>query len=148
MDSCHFLISSASVRSLPVLSFIMPILSGNVPLVSLIFLKRSLIFPILLFPLFLLLLISEGLLMSPRSSPELCIQLGTSFPFSLAFCFSSFSAISKDSSNNHFAFWHFFFFWMVLVTTSYTMVQTSAHNVSCTQCTRSSLLNLSITSNV
>ena len=47
---CHlFLISSASVRPLPFLSFIEPIFAWNVPLVSLIFLKRSLVFPILLF---------------------------------------------------------------------------------------------------
>ena len=39
---CHFfLISSASVRSMPFLSFIVPIIAWNVPLVSLIFLKRS-----------------------------------------------------------------------------------------------------------
>jgi len=49
--SCHlFLISSASVRSILFLSFIMPIFTWNVPLVSLIFLKKSLVFPILLFP--------------------------------------------------------------------------------------------------
>ena len=48
--SCHlFLISSVSVRSIPFLSFIEPIFAWNVPLVSLIFLKRSLVFPILLF---------------------------------------------------------------------------------------------------
>ena len=48
--SCYlFLISSASVRSLPLLSFFEPIFAWNVPLVSLIFLKRSLVFPILLF---------------------------------------------------------------------------------------------------
>ena len=47
---CHpFLISSASVRSLPFLSFIVPIFAWNVLLVSLIFLKRSLVFPILLY---------------------------------------------------------------------------------------------------
>ena len=52
--SCHlFLISYASVRSRPFLSFIEPISAWNVPLVSLIFLKRSLVFPILFFPLFL-----------------------------------------------------------------------------------------------
>jgi len=44
-----FLISSASVRAIPFLSFIEPIFAWNVPLVSLIFLKRSLLFPILLF---------------------------------------------------------------------------------------------------
>ena len=48
--SCHlFFISSASVRSIPFLSFIEPIFAWNVPSVSLIFLKRSLVFPILLF---------------------------------------------------------------------------------------------------
>ena len=48
--SCHlFLISSASVQSIPFLSFIEPIFAWNAPLVSLIFLMRSLVFPILLF---------------------------------------------------------------------------------------------------
>ena len=48
--SCHFfLISYASIRSIPFLSFIEPVFAWNVPLVSLIFLKRSLVFPILLF---------------------------------------------------------------------------------------------------
>ena len=46
--SCHlFLISSASVCSVTFLSFIEPIFAWNVPLVSLNFLKRSLVFPIL-----------------------------------------------------------------------------------------------------
>ena len=50
--SCHlFLISSVSVMSLPFLSFIVPIFAWNVPLLSPIFLKRSLVFPFLLFPL-------------------------------------------------------------------------------------------------
>ena len=48
--SCHlFLISSASVKSILFLSFIVPIFAWSVPLPSLIFLKRSLVFPILLF---------------------------------------------------------------------------------------------------
>ena len=43
--SCHlFLISSASVRSIPFLSFIVLIFVWKFPLVSLIFLKRSLVF--------------------------------------------------------------------------------------------------------
>ena len=51
--SCYlFLISSASVRSIPFLSFIEPIFAWNVPLVSLIFLKRSLV-SFCWFPLFL-----------------------------------------------------------------------------------------------
>jgi len=44
-----FLIYSDSVRSILFLSFIEPIFAWNGPLVSLIFLKRSLVFPILLF---------------------------------------------------------------------------------------------------
>ena len=52
--SCYlFLISSVSVRFIPFLSFIEPIFAWNVPLVSLIFLKTSLVFPILLFSFFL-----------------------------------------------------------------------------------------------
>ena len=51
--SCYlFLISSASVRPIPFLSFIEPIFAWNVPLVSLIFL-RSLVFPFYCFPLLL-----------------------------------------------------------------------------------------------
>ena len=44
-----YLVSSASVRYIPFLSLIVPLFAWNVALVSLIFLKRSLVFPILLF---------------------------------------------------------------------------------------------------
>ena len=48
--SCHlFLISSVSVKSIPFLSFIVPIFAWNAPLIFLIFLKRPLVFSILLF---------------------------------------------------------------------------------------------------
>ena len=48
--SCHlFLISSVFVSSILFLSFIVPVIAWNVLLVSLIFLKWSLVFPILLF---------------------------------------------------------------------------------------------------
>jgi len=48
--SCHlFLLSSASVSSIPFLSFIEPTFAWNIPMVSPIFFKRSLVFPILLF---------------------------------------------------------------------------------------------------
>ena len=43
------LLSSASVRSLMFLSFIVPIFAWNVPLISSSFLKRSVVFPIALF---------------------------------------------------------------------------------------------------
>ena len=52
-SSYLFLISFVSIRSTPFLSFIVPIFAWNIPLVSLIFLKISLVFPILLFSLFL-----------------------------------------------------------------------------------------------
>ena len=51
--SFHLFVSSACLRSIPFLSFYVPIFAWNVRLVSLIFLTRSLVFPILLFPLFL-----------------------------------------------------------------------------------------------
>ena len=41
-----------------------------------------------------------------------------------------FSAICKASSDNHFAFLHFFFLGMVLITASCTMSQTSIHSSS------------------
>ena len=50
VNSCHlFLISPASVQSIPFLSFRVPIFAWNIPLISLIFLKKSPVFPIPLF---------------------------------------------------------------------------------------------------
>ena len=115
--SCHlFLISSASVRSLPFLSFIVPIFAWNVPLLSLVFLKRSLVFPILLF-------FSISLHWSLRKAflSLLAILWNSAFSWvylslsPLPFASLLFSAICKASSDNHFAFSHFFFFGMVLV---------------------------------
>ena len=56
-----FLISSASVRSIPFLS-IVPIFAWNGPLVSLIFLKRSLVFPFYCFLLFLCIVLRKAFL--------------------------------------------------------------------------------------
>ena len=82
--------SSASVRSILFLSFIVPIFAWKVPLVSLIFLKRSLSLPFYCFPLFLrpdhwgrlsyFFLLFFGILHSD----------GYVFAFSFPFCFSSF----------------------------------------------------------
>ena len=87
-----FLISSASVRSFLFLSFIVLIFAWNVPLVSLIFLKRSLDFPILLFPSIALHWLHSMAFKNtaPCYSLEFCIQMGLSFLFCLAFRFSSF----------------------------------------------------------
>ena len=54
-------------------------------------------------------------------------------------------AICKASSDNYFAFLHFFFFGMVMVTASCTILQTSIHSYLST---RSNPLNLFITSTV
>ena len=150
VSSCHlFLICSVPFRSLPFRSFIVPIFAWNIPLISPIFLKRSLVFPILLFSsMFLCIVNLRRLSDSSCYSLELCIQLGVSFPFSLAFHFFLFSAICKASSDKQSAFFHFFFFGMVLVTTSCTMLQTYSHRFSDTLSTRSNLLNQCITSNV
>ena len=43
----------------------------------------------IVFPYFFALIAEEGFLISPCYSLELCIQMGISFFFSFAFCFSS-----------------------------------------------------------
>ena len=146
--SCHLLIPSASVRSLPFLSFIEPIFAWNVPLVSLIFLNRSRLYHSIVFLLFLCTDYLGSL------SYPLAILWNSAFKWvSLSFSplpFTSclFSAICKASSNNHFAFLHFFFLGMVLVTASCTVSETSIHSSSGTLPIRSNPLNLSATSTV
>ena len=139
-----FLRSSASVRSIPFLSFIVPMSVWNVPLLSLIFLQRSLIFPILLF-----------------SSISLHWSLRKAFLSLLAFLWNSafkwvylsfssmsypsllFTAICKASSDSHFAFLHYFSLGMVLIPASSTMSQTSIHSSSGTLSIRPNPLILS-----
>ena len=107
--SCHLLISSASVRSSPFLSFIEPIFAWNVPLVSLIFLKRSLVLTVLLFS-------SISLHWSLRKAFLCLLAILWNFAFKwiylsfspLLFASLLFSVICKASSDNHFAFLHFF----------------------------------------
>ena len=114
-----FLISSASVRSIPFLFFIEPIIAWNIPLVSLIFLKRSLVFPSLLFS-------SISLHWSLRkaflsllailwNSAFRCLYLSYS---PLLFSSLIFTAICKASSDSHLAFLHFFSMGMVLIPVS------------------------------
>ena len=95
MYSCHlFLISSVYVRSILFLSFIEPIFTWNIPLVSLIFLKRSLVFPILLFSsISLHWLLWKAFFISPCYFLELCIQNGYISPFVLCFSFPFFSQL-------------------------------------------------------
>ena len=148
--SCHlFLISSASVRSIQFLSFIEPIFAWNVPLVSLIFLKRSLVLPILLFSSISLHWSLRKAFLSLLAilwdSALKWVYLSVS-PLSLASLL--FSAIRKASSDNHFAFLHFFFLGIVLITTSCTISQTFIHCSSGTLSIRSDPLNLFVTSSV
>ena len=122
--SCHlFLISSASVGSLPCLFFITPILAWNVPLISPIFLKRSLLFPILLLSSISLHLRRLSYLSLLFFGTLHCV--GYIFPFLLCLLplFSS-QPICKPFSDNYFAFFHLFFFVMVLVTASCAMCKT------------------------
>ena len=130
--SCHlFLISPASLRSIPFLSFIEPIFQWNVPLVSLIFLKISLVFPILLFSSvslhWLLRKAFLSLLAILWNSAFKCVYLSFS---PLLFTSLLFTAICKASSDSHFAFLHFYFLGMVLIPVSCTVSQTSIHSSS------------------
>ena len=113
--SCNlFLISSASVTSIPFLSFIEPIFAWNVHLLSLIFLKSSLVFPILLFSSISLhgslRMAFLSLLANLWNSAFKWVYLSFS-PSLFTFFFSS--AICKASSDSRYAFLHYFFLGMV-----------------------------------
>ena len=114
-----------------------------------VFLKRSLVFPILL---------SSSIFLS-SSSFFLHWSLGKAFLFlcyslelwiqwvyisfsPLSFTSFLFSTICKPSSDNHFAFVHFFSLGMVLIPVSYTVSQTSVPSSSGTLSIRSNPLNL------
>ena len=103
--SCHhFLISSASGRSIPFLSFIEPIFAWNFLLISRIFLKRCLVFPILLFS-------SISLHWSLRKAFLSLLAILWNSAFRWEYLFFSplllasllFTAICKASSDNYFA---------------------------------------------
>ena len=142
MYSYHFLIYSASVKSTLFLSFIVPIIVWHVPLVSLIFSKRSLVLPIPLFSLFICIVCSR------RFSYLSLLFFGTlhSDGFSpLPFTSLLFSGICKASSDNPFAFLPL---GIILITASYTMFQTSIHSSLDTLSNRSNPLNLFVTSTI
>ena len=117
-----FLISSASIRSIQFLSFIEPIFAWNIPLLSQIFLKRCLVFPISLFS-------SISLHWSLRkaflsllailwNSAFRCLYLSFSPVLFTSFLFTT---ICKASPDSPFAFWHFFSMGMVWIPVSCTM---------------------------
>ena len=110
--------------------------------------KRSLVFPILLFS-------SISLYYSLKKAflPLLAILWNSAFKwvclsfYPLPFA-SLFMAICKASSDNRSAFLHFFLLEMVLVTASCTMLWISIHSSLGTLSIRSNPLNLFITSTV
>ena len=110
------------------LSFMEPIFAWNVPLVSLIFLTRSLVFPILLFSS-----ISLHWLLRKAFLSLLAILWNSSFKWEylsfspLLFTSLLFTAICKASSDSHFAFLHFISMGMVLIPVSWIMSWTSAN---------------------
>ena len=133
-------------RSILFLSFIEPIFAWNVPLVALIFLNTSLVFPILLHS-------SISLQWSLRKAflSLLAVLWNSAFKW-VYLSFSPllsasllFTAICKVYSDSHFAFLPFFFSRMVLLPVSCTVSQTSDHSSSGTLSIRSSPLNLFLT---
>ena len=146
MYSCHlFLISSTCLISLPLLSFIVPIFAWNVLLVSLSFLKRSLGFPILLFfSIYLhcsfrkvffffppIIFISWRLIALQYCSVFSYLSLlffgtlysyGYIFPYFLCLSPLFFLSYLLASSDNQFAYLHFFFLGMVLITEPLSIV--------------------------
>ena len=127
-------------------------------LVSLVFLKRSLVFPILLFSSIslhwkicknfignMLRKAFLSLLAILWNSAFRCFYLSFS---PLLFTSLLFTAICKVSSDSHLAFLHFFFLGMVLTPVFCTMSRTSIHSSSGTLSIRSSPLNLFLTSTV
>ena len=81
--SCHFLISSASVRSLPFLCFIVPIFASNIPLISPIFLKKSLFLSFYCFPIILFIICLRKLSHLPLLYSGTPHPVGYVFPFLL-----------------------------------------------------------------
>ena len=70
----------------------------------------------IVFLYFFAMITEESFLISPCCSLQLRIQMDISFHFSFTFGFSFFSYICKASSDNNFAFFHFFWglFWSLL----------------------------------
>ena len=126
---CHLLISFASVRSVPFLSSIVLIFAWNVQLVSLIFLKRSLVFPSLLFSsISLHWLLRKAFLSLLAILWNIALKWVYLSFFPFPFASLLFSAICKASSDDYFAFLYLFFLGMVLITASCTISWTSIHS--------------------
>ena len=107
-----FLISSASVRSRPFLSFIEPIFALKCSLGIFNFLKEiSSVSHSIVFLYFFALITEEGFLISSCYSLGLCIQMGISFLFSFAFRLSSFHSYLEGLLRQPFCFFCISFSW-------------------------------------
>ena len=132
-----------------ILTFIESIFAWNVPSLSQIILKRSLVFSIIFFP-------SISLHWSLRKSFLSLhdILWNTAFKWEyisfspLFFASVLFTDICKTYSDSHFAFGHFFSLGIVLIPISCTMEWTSVHSPSGTLSVRSSPLSLFLTSTI
>ena len=126
--SCYlFFISSGSIRSYHFCPLWCPSLHENVPFVSPIFLKRSLVFPILLLFSIFLHCLNKTLYPSLLFSGTLHL-VGISFPFSFAFRFSSYLSYLYGLLRQPLCPFAFIFLEMVLITASCTMLQTSVYS--------------------
>ena len=148
--SCHlFLVSAVSVRCTLFLSFIVPILAWSVPLVYLIFFKRYLVFPILLFS-------SVSLHCSLRKAflSLLAMLWNSAFKWvylsfsPLPFTCLLSSVACKTSSDDHFTFLNFFFLGDGFDHHLLYNVLTPVHSSSSILSIRSNPLNLFVTSTV
>ena len=144
---CHlFLISSATVRSILFLSFIVPIFAWNVPLcISHFFKEISSLshYIVCFFSYFFALVTEEGFLMSPCYSLELCIQMGISFLFSFAFLFSS-QLLLRPPQTILLPFPFFFSLGDGFDHCSCSMLRISVHSSSCTLSDLTSWISLSL----
>ena len=110
MYSCHlFLIYSTSFRSLSSILYLIYCFIKYSLDISNFLEEISSLSHSVLFLYFFALIAEEGFLISLCCFLKLCIQMGTSFLFSFAFCFSSFTATCKASSDSHFALFAFLF---------------------------------------
>ena len=122
----------------------MPIFTWNVPLISLIFLKRSLVFAVLLFSSIYLHCSFKTAFLSLLAILWISTFSWLWFPLS-SLPFISFFSCLWSLLRHHFAFLHFIFFGMLLVTVSCRMLRTSVYRSSGTLSTWSNPLNLFIT---
>ena len=126
--SCHlFLISSASIRSMPFFFFWMKCSLGF----SNFFEEISSLYHSIIFLYCFALITDKGFLISPWYSLELCIQIVLSLLFSLVFTSLLFTLFVRPPQIS-FAFLHFSVLGMMAITASCTTSQTFVHSSSST----------------